>query len=282
MDCKRKLKLSLLALGIILPATQAFSKPNPSSGFNSLSFGVAAGASGFFTENNSFTFLNGINHVGSDNNADVVDFGGIGALFVGTGNIYSNGIYWGLHVGANIIDANKTYMNNVSTAVVVSEDILITEITNALNVKTTVKRNTFEPFVDLKLGFLMGPQALAYFMFGINYNSIELNSEATYTSVRGLPPIGLTLQQSSLLNSTSKNVLGLRFGFGTEYLILPNFGFGLNYVYTVYNSINSNLSGPVTELTEGAVPATVLLNNHSRTKMNDQQAMAQLIFHFDS
>ncbi len=297
MELNNKVKLSLLYLAITAPITNSLANDlenYDSSDFEGWTIGAGAGASTFMTNisTRAITADSSLNNFASN---QIYKFAPVGTLFVGANTLDENNIFYGMELGLSFYGSNQTKLSSTSTAITT---VLSTEggdfdgfvTTNkSLYNNTIVKRNSLEPFLDLKLGFLVNPLAIAYFRAGVNYNSLQITSNSSYASAsesQNFHNGESSVSTASSINITEdKNIFGLRLGFGTEYLFAPNTSFGLNYLFTFYHTHHSNSHSPVADTTcdamEGCVTTETNLANDSRAKARDQKIMAQLIYHFN-
>ena len=232
MEFKSPFKLSLIFLLVTAPTSVVLAQPyslcSPCTcSFNGFSIGVGLGATTFMTKENinaalsseGPSFGGGVatlaetdpvfgNNVALSASSNNYRYSGMGALFVGYGNVFNNNLYLGAELGINIFGANETshkgsFISN-SDVISTSTDFgfpVIGELltNNGLNSKTKVTRDAIEPFFDVKFGYLVTPTMLAYLRGGINFNNIVIkpilyqinvidNRSDDTTSIRFLPP----------------------------------------------------------------------------------------------
>jgi opacity protein-like surface antigen len=102
-----------------------------------------------------------------------------------------------------------------------------------------VELNSWEPVVDLKIGFKVTPNSLLYARVGAAFNEItvknKLNLELDYYFDEQV--------LSSHETTKSDSVVGLRLGVGAEQRFSENLAVSLDYVYTDYGSVDVSGSG---------------------------------------
>jgi len=319
MELKSPFKLSLIFL---LTAAPAMVLAQPSDcrlcNFNGWTVGLGLGASTFMTNNQSDTTLTsdhpsfvvpvpvlapGIatpgNAVSSSQHGNIYRYGGMGTLYVGYGRELENHMFLGAELGLNVFGPTRTNSHGGSTT---NTDVSYTDteigflneaiVNSSIDSQTKVTRHSFEPFLDVKLGWLMTPTALAYVKGGINYNTIKVKNNTSYTangtvlieedSFPGNFPLTGT-GSAGLDNSHSRTGVGYRAGIGMEVLITPELGVGADYVYTFYPKVTTSGGGTGTDVAcdafEGCQVVAANVSNTSKARVYDQQVMAQLIYH---
>jgi opacity protein-like surface antigen len=319
MELKSPFKLSLIFLLVAAP-TVTLSQPMSPCNFNGFTVGLGLGATTFMTQGKTNATLEaghpnfflpapglvappppvlGTNiNVSANNN--IYRYGAMGAIYVGYGNVFDNNVYLGAELGLNIFGATNTSQkgasnSNIDVSGAADDDIGIdnqTIMQNALNAKTTVTRNSIEPFLDIKLGYLVTPTMLAYIKGGINYNDLEVKTSSSYQSSgllieNGVPHSNFPLSASGsngASGSNSKNGIGWRAGIGMEVMVTPQLGVGGDYVYTFYRQVSANASGVGTDAAcdavEGCVTTTSSMTQSGKATIDDQEVMAKLIYHF--
>ncbi len=102
-----------------------------------------------------------------------------------------------------------------------------------------VELNSWEPVVDLKIGFKVTPNSLLYARVGAAFNEItvksKLNLELDYYFDEQV--------LSSYESTKSDSVVGLRLGVGAEQRFSENLAVSLDYVYTDYGSVDVSSAG---------------------------------------
>jgi opacity protein-like surface antigen len=97
-----------------------------------------------------------------------------------------------------------------------------------------IELNSWEPVVDIKIGFKVTPNSLLYARVGAAFNEIQvkekLNLDINYFEAFDV--------LSSLESTHSDSVVGLRLGVGGEHRFSENLAATLDYVYTDYGSVN--------------------------------------------
>lgn len=306
-----KLKTSLILLLAAAPAALVLAaRPYPCT-FNGFTLGLGLGASTFMTNNSSdFALQSSHPELVADlsipapisgnmptytNNANLYRFGGMASLFAGYGHVFEYGwlssLYLGGEVGLNYLNAfhtaqKSTPFNNVDvTSTDFIDDVFGDVLVNsAINSKTHVSRNSLEPFIDLKLGFLVTPTMLAYLRGGINWNTIEVKTSSVYQT-SSMDRFGDAMQASATLeDSQAISGIGYRAGAGFEVLMTPQIGVGADYVYSFYRKVNTSASGFGSDLAcdslEGCRGVNASINNSASSHVYDQEVMAQVIYHF--
>lgn len=319
MELKSPFKLSLIFLLTAAPAVVlAQSSDCRLCNFNGWTVGLGLGASTFMTNNQSDTALTS-NHpsfdveetlllapvtpgnaVSNSSHNNIYRYGGMGALYVGYGRELENHMFLGAELGVNFFGPTRTNMHNDATSnsdvsFTMSDQGFLNEavVNTSLDSQTKVTRHAYEPFLDIKLGWLMTPTALAYVKGGLNYNTLEVKNNSSYTangtviveqdSYPGNFPL-TGAGQAGLDNSHSRTGVGYRAGIGMEVLITPEFGVGADYVYTFYPKVttsggNANGTDVACDAFEGCQVVAANISNTAKARIYDQQVMAQLIYH---
>jgi len=314
MEFKSGFKLSLISLCVLAPGL-VFAKTCSSTSFCGWSVGIGLGATTFMTDINANATMNDPeafvppiidlalapapviekNIMTHDINGDIYRYGIMGALFVGYGQIYTNNTYIGAELGLNFFGARSTSLKGSTSnnqyvsssqrnAQVQFGDVAISQ---QISTNTRVTRNAIEPFLDLKLGYLITPTTLGYLRGGLNYNTIQIKNNAAYsvivdpsTSFRPTPPPG----SIGADHSHSRTGFNWRAGAGVEVLVTPDVGLGVDYVYTFYRNVTSNTTGSGNDIAcdtlEGCIQVPATLTSSSKATVSDQEVMAQLIYHF--
>jgi opacity protein-like surface antigen len=311
MERKPLSKLSLLFLMAVTPVSIALAQSVTPCSFNGFTIGLGLGASTFMTQVNNAASLSSVipadftsggpgvligippNTTNFSTNADIYRFGPMARLFIGYGNVFANYAYVGAELGLNGVDANDASMHSTSsrvdTTVADFGDAFLNlqTISNTFETRTKIERNTVEPTLDLKLGFLMTPTTLVYLRGGINYNEIKIKTHAAYSASAANTgfPISSGSTQSLPMEGTHKSrSVGLRAGLGAEYLITPTIGISADYVYSWYRNTTAKTSGLGTDVmcdilnACAVIPATQA--STSKVQTDDQQILAQVIYHF--
>ena len=286
---ERKISCALSLLSLALAYSPAYagtegSKPGYPDGFT---LGAGAGVTEFM-DSGQYNILAG-NTLNSLNNRSF-RFGFMGDLVAGYGRRIGEPFYFGTEFGLNIFGTRKTSSSNaVQTGVTVTnEEDDISVITNEeLSGKTTVSGNVFVPSFDIKPGLLVTPNSLLFARVGINYNQLNVKRQSAYqasgTFITG-NDLTLTKVYSGLYSSEKKQLIGLRTGFGFEYLISDNLGLAANYVYAFYNSVNTQGTSISREVACDTLEGCHVNENGAYTasgksKISDQQALLQVIYH---
>lgn len=329
MELKKPFQYSMLFLAMASSVTMAKAKHYksevPPAYFNGFYIGIGAGAGTFMTHTTDQTTVNSISPASipvtsppgttvigtqggvlTNDSSDIVDqYGAMGDVFVGYGRVLSHNIYVGASLGANIFDANDTNISND----VQSQDVLTTALgtvnTNTqrfMSSETEVSRNTVEPFLDFKLGYLATPSVLTYVKGGINYNKINIKTTSDYLANGTLSPTHgnctdptlcyTKTTRDSIQYAGSKTGIGYRAGIGAEVMLTRNIGINADYVYTFYPSVDTNIVGQGNDiaLSEGIVPPNTSsqpiynkipakVTGSNKATVNDQQVLINLIFH---
>ncbi len=323
-------KLSLISLLVATPAvSMAYADLTPCT-FSGWTIGLGLGASTFMADTRSstdivsdpgdfeiipdnalaavqpsFTFPG--NSASIATKAHLYQYGVMGNLFVGYGSVLDNHAYWGAELGLNAFGARETSLKNSAnnTAAIQVHDIFIgppfafegvTTYQNSLASNTQVSRSAIEPYLDLKLGFLMTPTSLVYVKGGINYNTLKVKTNANHQVVANMvwgeidgpiPPFSVTdsgVASSAIESSKSKSEIGYRAGIGGEVLITPEFGVAAEYIYSFYPKTKKAVNGIASDVScdalEGCQVVDASISNNSKTTFSDQQVMAKLIYHF--
>jgi len=310
MELKSSFKLSLIFLLVSAPASIAFAECGMCT-FSGFTLGLGLGANTFMTNVTNNTELASFDTVdlpgivepignvyNNYTSANIYKFGPMGALFVGYGNVFDNHTYLGAELGLNFLGASQTTLRSIPTSVpTITSDDTITNTFGygtydaSLSTRTKITRNTVEPFLDIKAGWLITPTALVYLRGGINYNSIKTHTNTNFNVTgteefvsEGEDILTTATTSSSLSSSKKQNMIGFRAGIGGEVMVTPELGVGADYVYSFYRNLNTSTSGDATDVAcdtlEGCIVIPATITNNAKAKLSDQQVMAQLIYHF--
>jgi opacity protein-like surface antigen len=224
----------------------------------------------------------------------------MGRLFIGYGQVFDNHSYVGAELGLNIFGADDAVLHDhtsdsrVITAQDINGNIGAADINSSLTTRTRVTRNTVEPTLDLKLGFLMTPTTLVFLRGGLNYNNIKIQNYAAYVAsglilpeVSGashLYPLSASTIATPLRRTHNNGAVGYRAGVGMEVMVTPQLGVSADYVYSWYRNTTAKISGPGSDVAcdvlEGCLVTTATQSAHAKVQTDDQQVLAQLIYHF--
>lgn len=294
MEFKSKFKLSLICLAIASPASLLAQPVASPCSFSGLTLGVGVGATTFMTDISNDT---SVGNAALDPTKNIYDFGPMAELFIGYGNVFDNNTYLGAELGLNIFGSTETSVSDTATnhvtttAFEVGNIIGTANYSNSLYTKTKVTRNAVEPVLDIKAGYLVTPTALIFLRGGVAYNNLKIKTNSVYNVSGNTVPnpqssakASSVTTSSSLFTSQTKSTFAFRLGIGTEYMVTPNFGIGADYIYTFYPSLKTTAAtggrDVACDALEGCVADNVTYANTSKASLNDQQVMAQLIYHF--
>ncbi|HRE32123.1 MAG TPA: hypothetical protein PLD88_09145 [Candidatus Berkiella sp.] len=296
MTFKSSLKLSLLialasSSSLIRADNEVISNPyiNRLEGLN---MGASVGGTSFFA--NKLKHNTQVGTLISAGNNQVYNSGMMANIFLGNNWISSNGYFTGVELGFNLFGENELTMRdsaNVNATVlataVIPEDSGSVTLNDMLATQTKITRHFLEPYFDVKLGFLPRPDALLYLRGGINYNQLAIRNNVSYNVADSALNFGNgnSLNTNSAISvKTHRDKIGFRVGTGMEYLITPQIGLGANYVYTLYARISNNNTATVPVVVCDALESCVISDDtaetNSNTRVHDQEAMIQLIYHF--
>ena len=260
--------------------------------FSGSTIGVGIGANTFMTKITQSDVLEAVT-IGTSFDASnrIYQYGIMGNILAGYGNVYSNCFYLGTELGLNFFQPTETSFSYTAQANLVTtfDDLDLTAATSSTVHSTIqVSRKNVEPTLDIKIGTLVTPYLLAYLRGGINYDRIQIKSQTVYET-QGIgeslgPPPTLVSTSSLFTVSQSKNAIGFRAGAGMEYMATPCLGVSANYIYTFYKNLTNNASGTANAVTcdflEGCVINGVPVEQLNKAKANDQQVLVGLIYHF--
>jgi opacity protein-like surface antigen len=322
MEMKSLFKASALSLLIASPMAMAQQVYTPCT-FCGFTLGLGVGATTMMTNGSGSTDVTDpgllallispglttqpplINTVSTSTDAKTYRYGPMASLFVGYGLVFENYGYLGAELGVNFLGASSTSTNHntsvstvtagifdIATGVVAVEGIQ----NRSIDVKTKVTRNSVEPFLDLKIGFLSTPTVLVYARGGINYNKLNVKQETNYAgsdsftftaNIATLQPTTTTTTSNTVFSeshSDSKSAVGWRAGVGLEYMVTPNFGVGGDYIYSFYPRVKSTVTHDITQVVcDSLLGCTTAVGSQTSTvsaRVNDQQVQAQFIYHF--
>lgn len=330
MELKSLFKVSVLSLLIAAPASAALAQDvvTPCS-FCGFTLGLGVGATTMMTQADNFsavadpglslnvtaptlapiidlTVFDNVLAVASD--AKVYRYGVMGSVFAGYGVVFENHGYLGLELGANFLGAKNTDLPveavNANTSFLNLLDVIQVDGSSAKAISSDLKvsRNSVEPFLDAKLGFLSTPTVLVYLRGGINYNKITAKQTTNYLEESELTlstvPVGplqptpaASISTTSALgdyHSKSKSGIGYRAGIGMEYMVTPNFGIGADYIYSWYprvkwdvsHAIPQNVCVDIVNVIDACGTRDATHMSSVKAKVDDQQVQAQFIYHF--
>lgn len=254
---------------------------------NGFIFGAGAGVTEFM-DSGRYNILAGTTLNSLDNRS--FRFGFMGDLVAGYGRRIYKPFYLGSEFGLNIFGTRKTSSSNtVHTGVTVEDAENDTTVTTneILSGTTTVAGNVFVPSFDVKPGLLITPNSLLFARVGINYNQVDIRRQSSYQAsgnFRSVTDVVSTTVHSGLYSTEKKQLIGLRTGFGFEYLISDNIGLAANYVYAFYNSVNTQGTSASQEVACDALEGCHVNENGAyvasgKSKISDQQALLQVIYH---
>jgi len=287
MERKTSCTLSLLSLLITCSAAHAGTagpKPGYPDGFM---LGAGAGVTEFM---NAGSYRISAGNTGKSADSRSFRFGFMGDGTAGYCRRVHEPFYFGTELGLNIFGTRKTSSSrSTQLSVTVEESEFETSVLthDALSTTTTVSGHVFVPFFDIKPGLLMTPNALLFARVGVNYNQLNVKVQSSYQSSATLisgPNTQIITTHSGLYASKKKQLIGLRTGLGFEYLISDNVGLAANYVYAFYNSVNTQSTGTSNQTScdvfEGChVNTDGTYTASGKSKISDQQALLQLIYH---
>lgn len=317
MELKSIFKLSTLFILIAAPASSALADiyGGTPCNFNGFTVGVGLGASTFM--NNTILNTNSSsdlfvplstqlavtptvgNTFSQYANPNLYKYGPMGSLFVGYGAAFANHLYLGAELGINFLWSNKTSVkvSDSNNTTVTSTDVSTGDsgsvnYANLISIHSKTNRSVAEPFLDLKLGFLITPTALVYLRGGTNYNSFDLKTNGTFDAaanseffIASGPTTGgdSASTSSSFSSSRKKSLFGYRAGLGMEVMVTPEISVGADYVYSFYQTIratsSTNTSDVVCDAFEGCQIVNGTIQNSSQAKLSDQQVTMQFIYH---
>ncbi len=237
---------------------------------------------------------------------NIVDYNIMGTAFVGYGMVRNNKTYIGATLGGNFFantenTAKADDESTSNTSIFVAEGDKNTLTTNSI---TKITRNAAEPFIDLRLGFLVNPIVLAYLKGGINYNNIEIETTNNYASnsllvlegesremICGVAPCHAYAKTEAKAKKNNNGKVGYRVGAGMEGMLNANIGVAIDYTFSFYQGVSSSSQGNGTgtacreinyfeeEMVIGCtqIPAATAISNNA--SVTDQQVMAQIIYH---
>jgi opacity protein-like surface antigen len=286
---ERKIPCTLSLLSLLFAYSSAYAgtegaKPGYPDGFM---LGAGAGVTEFM---DSGTYSTTVGHASSSTSNGNFRFGFMGDVFVGYGRRIREPFYFGTELGLNIFGVREVSSSHTAQADVTANIFDDSHITTqeALATTTRVSGNVFVPFFDIKPGLLVTPNSLLFARIGVNYNQLNVRRQSSYQSSSIETNEAIIIAQSSaysgLYSSEKKQLIGVRTGLGFEYLISDNLGLSANYVYAFYNSVNFQTIGTsnqaVCDLIEGcSVNGNGTYVASGKSKISDQQALLQLIYH---
>lgn len=128
--------------------------------------------------------------------------------------------------------------------------------TSTTYTKATLSGNELN--IDLKPGVLLKSNLLAYGIVGMSLNSLKMVTSGIWiNNVRVNTQTG-TLSASDSTEH-SHTALGVRLGLGTEYALTENWGVSLNYVFTQYRPITTQINPADRANSDGAGGGVIVL-----------------------
>lgn len=207
-----------------------------------------------------------------ETNNRIGDYFGAGKVYIGIGDQLKPSI---LYFAAELFGEAASKKNNVTYNAFnqVPTDAVNTFLST--NVKSQLK--DFEYGIDLRPGFIINCNTLIYGRAGASFNRLNLSSNTTFNIVDNNTQ---TSSPNSLSIDDTKNVVGLRLGFGVEHALPCNFAITADYIYTKYfNDVNVNGTANVINT---VVPSVTVngLNNSISSTMTTQTILFGLKYYF--
>jgi len=309
MELKKHIQSSILFLAVATLSQAALAKsykhdyknykaePCSVSPFNGAFAGFGVGGGTLLSQSTAnFTIdtipdpaslILGTQQVTSLDTNDVYNYAVMGDIFLGYGRLFSYNIYAGAMIGLNIYDANNTRMQDYDSTTT-TQGLLITDLTTTNQYQTTTKatRNVVEPYLDFKLGFMLHENAMVYAKGGFNYTETGVKSQTDFTSISGtIANPAAFIGRTSITSDKKDYDVGYRVGVGTEYMISPNVGIAVDYIYTFYPTRDTGTIIDTGQSTFCDIDTCIVTDANtahaSRSRLSDQQIIAQLIYHFD-
>lgn len=318
MELKKIFKSSLICLLVAAPAASfAAQSTCPTCSFSGFTVGLGIGASTLMTSTASNTTVDSAieiepgrvtqvfpvpgNVYGASGSNSLYKFEAMGALFAGYGFVFDqyNHTYLGAELGVNGFSSTHTTLNiSNSTAASMSgdsDDLDTTSVgtyNNVLSTKTVVTRKSYEPFLDLKAGFLLTPDTLVYFKGGFNINTLEIKTSGSYSASGSQTSTIDDDSISSAASATSgfsmkknRSRVGYRAGAGIEIMVTPTIGVGGDYIYSFYQKVKTSGSAAGSDVScdvlGGCSTVAATFSSSSKaSRFSDQELVGQMIYHF--
>lgn len=218
------------------------------------------------------------NEDGSDNtlafNQDIKvnQMQGGGSVYLGYGQvIHSSHLYLGGEIFADFFPRSVTANDSAFHVDPFHAD------SQTFNARTTAKLHSGEVGIDLRPGFLLGPNVIAYGRVGVAFNQLTSSSNVNFSYSNMAENIVVT---SSLSGDSTKNVTGLRLGLGLETYICKNISLTADYIYTSYGKVSANHRADATAF----MPSTEIviggLNHQSSVNVETQSVLLGIKYHF--
>lgn len=169
-------------------------------------------------------------------NADIYELKPTGDIFIGYG-WQGCGLYFGLKAGVNFTNFD---LSATSTAQNDNQDFGNTFI-SVLDDKVKGEMRTAEFYVDLKPGIVICRDTLLFGIVGAGWNKGHVKGHSTYSLTDTSGP---TTYTASLSPGDSKDRWSWRVGIGLEKKLSRCLSLQLNYLYSSYQSISENATGP--------------------------------------
>ena len=283
MEWKTRFKLIFLLAIMTNPLGNAYASVEDFHGFT---FGFGVGTTALTADIDRFSgTLPGIN---SKNKS--TKFNPLGILSIGYGSSFGH-YFIGPQIGLNFLGTSEVNVSNstVLTSSTVGGGVTIVD-TDSIFSETKIDRHVVEPFLDLRAGFALSRNALAYFKGGVSYNTLTVkNATGINSTVLRLDTetgeLIESVQASSRLRFTdTDHRVGIRAGIGGEFMFTPYLSLATDYVYTFHRTLHQDTSGSFNNancIIEGCVVESSSFSSANNTKIHDQKVMAQLIYYMD-
>lgn len=201
---------------------------------------------------------------------------GAGALSIGYGKLLNNVFYVG---GELSVDLSNRKNSITTTEYSSTFSFFNFGDTGTLKTTTNAKLNFAELDIDFKPGMTLYANTLAYGRIGAAFNKLTVDSISNLAIQDDFGPF-LNNSNNTLSASNSKNITGLRLGFGAEHFVTPKLAAKFDYIYTWYGTVNVSGVGGVVNTFDGVTNPTGF-SNYTSAKLNTQSVMAGLTYHFN-
>jgi opacity protein-like surface antigen len=201
---------------------------------------------------------------------------GAGALSIGYGKLLNNVFYVGGELSVDL--SNRK--NSMTTTEYNATSGFVLADTGTLKTTTNAKLNFAELDIDFKPGITLFANTLAYGRIGVAFNKLTVDSISNLAIQDNVLDPFLSNSNNTLSASNSKNITGLRLGFGAEHFVTPKLAAKFDYIYTWYGTVNVNGVGGVVNTFDGLTNPTGF-SNYTSAKLSTQSVMAGLTYHFN-
>ncbi len=139
--------------------------------------------------------------------------------------------------------------------------------------------------VDIKSGWLLTKNFLAYGRVGLGINKLTLENQGlwstTNTSPHTIPPYPNPYTLTAYdTDKESDTAYGIRLGLGMEWMAMKHFGLTFDYVYSYYGNTNTLTSGDAANVPPPPLYYSVSGTHSSEVTVYTQTFMLGILYHW--